>query len=525
MSDEELIEKIQKTIEQTGRHPFLFLGSGFSMRYLKTPTFERLLKYFTRLISDDEYKFASYGTADSTLPQIAQELEKDFNKKFFGDNDFLPKLKKQNSTLIKRRVSPFKIALAQYFKDYTLDKINIDNNPQISKEIKLLKKISVRGISGIVTTNYDNLAEYIFTDFKKYIGQDELFFAGIQEISEIYKIHGCCSEPEKIIITQQDYDKFNEKDKYLAAKLMTIFLEYPIIFIGYSINDENIQNIIKNIAECLNKEQIEKLSGRLFFVKRLHKGETQNFSTYMQNSLSMTQISTNDFSLVYEAINKIRSQYNPRTLRRLKQDIYNIVMLNKPSGLIKVVGLADIDDPIEIDGMVIGVGVDYYGKEPSSVDIYRDILINDPNLNAKKVLLDYMPKLITQSTKMPIFKYIKEAEEELFLDKKIKKLIESFETHGAFALYNKTDKSKIDKHSKEYSDKTIRDLEAIESNGKLQYPYQAYGFIYLLDVENINLDDFHRVLLSTYNDNNEIIKNTFFKKMIRLYDYLKYGRS
>lgn len=526
ISNKELVETFQKAIEQTKRHPFLFLGSGFSMRYLGTPTFEGLLKYFTDLISGgNEYKFASYGTAESTLPQIAQELEKDFKTHFLNNDDFMPMLKKQNSALIKNRVSPLKIALADYFQNFTIEKIK-NSDPQISKEIKLLKKISTRGVSGIITTNYDNLAESIFDGFQKYIGQDELFFAGIQEISEIYKIHGCCTNPESILITQQDYDKFHEKDKYLAAKLMTIFLEYPIVFIGYSINDENIKRIIKNITECLTPEQLKKLSGRLFFVKRLHKGDTQSISTHTLNELAMTQISTNDFSLIYEAIGNVRSQYNPRIIRRLKKDVYDVVMSNNPSRLIKVVGLADIDDNQEIDSVVIGVGKDYYGKEPTAADIYRNILFEDARLDAKKVLEDYLPKLITQSTKMPIFKYIKQMKdrgEKVVLCDKVSDLANDFKQRGATALYSNTDKKKINKYGATYMEKTINDLVDTENNNDPLPSHKAYTFVYLLQVENINLDDFYRLLCKTLEGESSIINDSFFKKMIRLYDYLKYA--
>jgi len=44
------------------------------------------------------------------------------------------------------------------------------------------------------------------------------------------------SDSEKV---QADYQKFHDKGKYLAAKLMTIFMEYPIIFVWYSINNQD----------------------------------------------------------------------------------------------------------------------------------------------------------------------------------------------------------------------------------------------------------------------------------------------
>lgn len=526
MTNEEMIKKIQQAIEKTKRHPFLFLGSGFSRRYFGTLDFRGLLELFTRKISNDEFKFDSYMSGKPPLPVAAQKLQEEFDDLFFKSDNIFPELKKTHKTQLHHHISPFKIAIARYFDvKFNKETLNAIKDKQLQKEVELLKKISVRSVSGVITTNYDNLAEIIFDGFKKYIGQDELLFSGIQEISEIYKIHGCCSTPESILITQEDYDKFNAKSKYLAAKLLTIFIEYPVIFIGYSMNDKNISNIIDSLAGCLDDTRLKQLENRMFVLERA-KGEEQNISAYYKNGIGMTQIVTDDFSLVYEAISNVRSQYNPRILRRLKQDVYNVVMLNKPADTIKVVGLADIDDQQIIDSIVIGVGANYYGKEPTAADIYKDILINDTRLDPKKVLVDYMPKLITQSTQMPIFKYIKELEKnDIKIDfcDQVKNLIAKFRTSKEYALYNRTDKDNIIKHGADYKKKTIKDLIEMESKNKLLHPYKAYGFIYLLPLENIDLSDFHSLLKSTFEQNNEIIKNTFFKKMIRLYDYLKYA--
>ena len=57
------------------------------------------------------------------------------------------------------------------------------------------------------------------------------------------------------------------KITYLAAKLITIFIEHPIVFIGYSINDSNIKEILSSIVKCLNQEKIKKLQNNLFFVE------------------------------------------------------------------------------------------------------------------------------------------------------------------------------------------------------------------------------------------------------------------
>lgn len=47
---------------------------------------------------------------------------------------------------------------------------------------------------------------------------------------------------------------------------MTIFMEYPIIFIGYSISDSDIQAILSDVVECLPLDKIETLQKNLFLL-------------------------------------------------------------------------------------------------------------------------------------------------------------------------------------------------------------------------------------------------------------------
>ena len=60
---------------------------------------------------------------------------------------------------------------------------------------------------------------------------------------------------DTIVINEDDYKKFDAKGQYLASKLLTLFMEYPIIFMGYSISDINIQKILNNIVMCMPDEK------------------------------------------------------------------------------------------------------------------------------------------------------------------------------------------------------------------------------------------------------------------------------
>ena len=146
--------------------------------------------------------------------------------------------------------SALKISIANYLQNLNGNWL-IDN--EYAEEIKLLNNLNV---DGIITTNWDTLLEQLLPDYKVYIGQDELLFCNPQSIGEIYKIHGCASSPESMILTQEDYESYNSKNAYLAAKLITIFIEHPIIFIGYSLADSNVRAILGSIVKCLGKDKI-----------------------------------------------------------------------------------------------------------------------------------------------------------------------------------------------------------------------------------------------------------------------------
>jgi len=48
----------------------------------------------------------------------------------------------------------------------------------------------------------------------------------------------------------------------LAQELEDVYLEYPIVFMGYSISDRNIISILSTIFEMLSPSKIEELKSR-----------------------------------------------------------------------------------------------------------------------------------------------------------------------------------------------------------------------------------------------------------------------
>lgn len=237
------------------------------------------------------------------------------------DDDFLKK--------VKNGVSPFKAEVATYIKK---NSVIVD---KYKKEIEMLSKLSEKNIAGVITTNYDDFVESNFIGYTKFVGQKQLIFSSIQGVAEIFKIHGSIEEPDSLVINEQDYLEFDKKSAYLAAKLMTIFMEYPIIFMGYSISDTNIQKIIKSIIECLATKQIEILADRFIFVEYQPEKVGIEVSPYTimvgDKPLLMKRVVVEDFKLIYKALEGKKSKLPVRILRRFKQELYDFTVTNMPS--------------------------------------------------------------------------------------------------------------------------------------------------------------------------------------------------
>ena len=512
-------KSIKDIITSLNKQPVLFIGSGFSKRYLGSENWEELLKKFISDISDDEFKYEMYASKVSEedyygkQAAIAKLLEIDYNKAVFENSKF-DDFKIRNRYFIKKGISPFKIAIAEYFE-------NINYDIKENEEIKLLKEIQQRNISGIITTNYDKFLEKIFQNFKIFAGQEELIFSNLEGIAEIYKIHGTSCSPETIIITSDDYKKFEEKSDYLTAKLLTIFLEYPIIFIGYSINDKNIKNIFSSIAKCLNQEQLEKLKQRLIFIEYSLDStiiETHSIDFNNGKIIEMIKIKTNNFSELYRNLKEIKAKYSPRVIRDLRNEIYKLAEASNPNSLVVATGFENLNKLDDTKLYTIGIGIkeDGYGIPITAEKIYEDIILDNGYFMPDLIVSYYLPTLLkTNSGGLPIYKYLKDYKENI--SENIKKEITKRTELKDFL--NKQQNNLKENYRNTLNTKTINHIISREENT------EAYKKIYFLEKDEINLDDLENYLKNIITQNLVSIKNNSeLKRLIRIYDFLKFRK-
>lgn len=346
---------VAEFISHYKNHPVLFVGTGISLRYLKKSfTWDSLLRLIaTELKGSPEYYLDIKSTCvknDSyEYEKIACKLEVEFNDSVTKDrNGKFKEINDQFYELMEQgiNISRFKLYIAKILSSPEL-------RDEVKEEVSELKKIR-KNIGSIITTNYDNLIEDIF-EFQPLIGNDILLS---NPYGSVYKIHGCISSPAKIIITNDDYEKFDKKYELIRAQLLSIFIHNPIIFLGYNIGDENIKNLLKTIFTYVepNSTTAEKIRENFLLVEYEQGSNSENISEHDIDlegfsRIRINKIKTDNFSAIYKALSELSLPISAMDVRKVQ----NIVKEIYAGGDIKVKITEDLDNLNNSD-KIIAIG-------------------------------------------------------------------------------------------------------------------------------------------------------------------------
>lgn len=515
-------DELSNHLKQFQSAPFLFVGSGVSRRYLGLENWEDLLRKFSEE-TGKEFEYY-YTKSNGYLPLAATYLAEDFHEQWWNSERHNQK-RIDFADHLKRTDSPLKIEIADYMAQRSS---NLVEDIDIREELELLRKVNV---DGIITTNWDNLLERLFPSFEVYIGQEGLLFSQSQSIAEIYKIHGCCSVPNSIILTDEDYKLFEKRNPYLAAKLLTIFIEHPIIFMGYSNSDKNIRLILDAITSCLTNENLDKLKDRLIFVQwdRDGKGDkiaSKLIETSEGKNLPVTVIQVKSYHQIYEVLSNIKRKFPAKQLRQMKEQLYELVKTNDPRSKIYVQDINDTTETSHIE-FVIGVGaianmskVGYRGIQREL--LFIDLIFDDENrYDPESIVQTTLPELLRNATYVPIFKYLNKAgylDDKSRYDKlppRIKKILkEDFTTRFLPSDSYRKKKEEIQGLSIQQICEKYDNIHSIM-------------LIPLLNKDDVLISEVQRLLRNNADlmKSEKLNNKTNFLKLACFYDWLRFGQK
>jgi hypothetical protein len=401
-------EELREHLRRFAPAPFLFVGAGISRRYLKSEGWEELLRRYASA-TGQPFEYYAYS-ADQDFPRIASLIAADLHEPWWKDKRF-----EASRKFFKDQSGGSQWALkAEISRDLSGALDRLPKRGPLADELKGLRSATV---DGIITTNYDLLLEHVFPDFEVFVGQDQMLFAQPQGIGEIYKIHGSVESPNSLVITAEDYAHFNERNAYLAAKLLTVFVEHPVIFIGYSISDKSVLAILRSIASVLTNEKIQELQDRLIFIQWDESSATEPALAPIPfvadgYTIPMLSATVSDYGDLFEVLGSLERRFPARVLRQLKERVYELVQTNDPKQKLFVQNLDSDIDASNVD-VVLGVGAiekqleqSYKGLGRS--DLADDLLKDDRDFDALRVVTEVLPTF-SRNTHVPVFKYLRAA--------------------------------------------------------------------------------------------------------------------
>jgi len=147
------------------------------------------------------------------------------------------------------------VSLAQYYcNDYGRQGINeaiIDKFEKDAEENKNLNILAQLPISVYWTTNYDSLIEDTLDVYKKKvdkkIDQKQLKNYKPNRDVIVYKMHGDKEHPDDAVITRDDYESYNNARALFTTNLKGQLVEKTFLFIGFSFEDPNLEQILSRI--------------------------------------------------------------------------------------------------------------------------------------------------------------------------------------------------------------------------------------------------------------------------------------
>lgn len=410
---------------ENNKLPILFIGSGISKRYLYNyPDWDGLLEMAFKKCNSDIFQlqkhkesFLRQGDSHFAInTKLATIIESEFNSAFFDRKIKLNIGNNKNPNWVRKGISPFKMYLSSYFR-----KMKLYRRKDLDLEIEKFKLLKSK-IAAIITTNYDLFLENeIFPeDYNVFVRQSDLFGADSYNIAEIYKIHGSATDAESIVISESDYKKFNESRKLIIAKMLTLFSESPIIFLGYSFTDENVQNIIVDFLSCLSDTQLADIRKHFIFIS-YKKGEQslseiqRTITTQSGQDIPITEIETDNFGLVYDILNQITPGVSPAKIRETKRVIKNIVDASITSAQAEsvIIGIDDLSQ-VDLSSKPLAIAIGYkenilnkfgYGIFEDDL-IFEDILYDNKSFNPDSMCIDRF-KSLAYTRLLPVFKYVK----------------------------------------------------------------------------------------------------------------------
>lgn len=202
---------------------------------------------------------------------------------------------------------------------------------------------------------------------------------------------------------------------------MTIFIERPVIFLGYSLTDPHIADILEDIISCFPEKSLEFLRDKLIFVEWKEGLDNPTITdSVMHKRIPVKLITASSFVDLFEVLAETKKRIPAHIFRTIKDELYELVITDDPKGQLYVRQEQDLEKSESLTEFVVGYGAISTVKKGEAIakqglvglersHLLREVIFETGNYEAIDVVKSVFPKLAKGTQRLPIFYYLRKA--------------------------------------------------------------------------------------------------------------------
>lgn len=278
---------------------------------------ERFIKKFTKAVQEGNAAvFAGAGTSvdagfvdwEKLVEPFANEIDLDIKKEtdLIGLTQFYINKKKGNRGTVNQEI--------------------IDQFSSPDAETDVMNLLTRIPISTYWTTNYDKVIENGLVknnrkgDIKR--NTDNLAISVPDSDAVVYKMHGDVDIPGEVVISKDDYERYNEKRSLFVTALRGDLVSKTFLFVGFSFEDPNLESILGKVNVLLGDNKREHYCIQRYVSKDDYKSEEEYIYAKIKQDLKIKDllrygietILVNDYNEIPKLLLEIEREYLKNTI-------------------------------------------------------------------------------------------------------------------------------------------------------------------------------------------------------------------
>ena len=177
---------------------------------------------------------------------------------------------------------------------------------------RILKKMN---LTYIITTNYDTLIEDEIKNLQIVSKDEDLPYTNSNRM--LIKMHGDFKN-KNIVLKKSDYDNYEKNFPLISTLIKGLFTTNTVLFIGYSYNDTNVQQIMNWIKDILKEE-----TRKAFLVEFTEEDDKEEENNGHINRIFLKLLNNNDDEILYDGKKEKFNNKYEKTLTKFLSNIYN----------------------------------------------------------------------------------------------------------------------------------------------------------------------------------------------------------